>query len=511
MLANMRSAQPWDGRVIVADSVGKRTRSGLYWVLGLKIPFEIVRFAVSIEIARLLEPGDFGIVSIATILIYYANALTNFGLGQALVQRQEISDEHVNSVFTIDFSVSAVLAGSVYFLAPLIADFFRSPESRAVIEVMSLVFVITAVHDLPHALLRRNLEYRVIAVVDTTKETAVLIISLALALLGFKYWSIVWGQLIPAAFAALYLWAHNPRKPRLMVSIGAVKELTNFGMWSFARSQIYFLATRVDRLIVGRSLGVSALGIYDKAKSFSQMPYEALSTNISTVLFSSVSRMQCDDRELGRILLKGLLVTSLLSAPLYCGLFLVGPTFVPVVLGGKWNAMVRPLQVMCAAGVFASLNGVLSAVAVGANRYREYTVQQIMATGALVVACLALVPYGLVAVAGGVAGYAAVNFVAGTLLIKKSLRVTWRSVAGALFPALVGSAFMAACVAAFERFFVPSVSPWGLVGEVAIGAGAYLAAVLLMPYASLAEVRSAAVRDLARVRSRVRLVWQRGV
>ena len=244
----------------MGDDIGKKTRSSMYWNLSFKIPYEVFRFGISIVVARLLDPRDFGIVSIATMIIFYSNTLTNLGFKSALVQRKEITDEHISSVFTADLAISCVMACLFYFLAPLIAGFFHAPESIAVIRVMSLTFILTTFYDLPYTLFRRDLNFKVISLVDTAKEVLMSVITVVLAIYGFQYWSIVWGQLVALTLAALFLMVKARRKPRLSRNVAALKDLFNYGIWSFVRTQLAFFSGRMDRLIVGRYLGMSVLG-----------------------------------------------------------------------------------------------------------------------------------------------------------------------------------------------------------------------------------------------------------
>lgn len=480
----------------MTDSLGKKTRSGLYWILGIKVPFEVVRFAGSIVMARLLDPKDFGIVSIATMMIYYANALTNMGFNQALVQHKEIDNKHISSVFTFDLIISSALAVLLYLLAPAISAYFNSPESKNVIRVMSAIFIITTVYDLPYALLRRNLEYRLVSIVDTIKELGVLAVSLTLAFMGFKYWSVVWGMLVPSSFAAIYIYMHSKQKPLLTIHWHSLRELMSFGFWSFIRSQIYFLSTRIDRVIIGKYWGVYTLGIYDKGKSLSQMPYELIATNINTVLFSSVSRLQSSKDEITKMMKKGLLVTSILNVPVYFGLYAIAPVFVPVVLGVKWVPMIIPLQIMCVSGIFRSLNGLMTVLSVGVNKYRSYTIQQIITTTLLIVVCLLLVPFGMEAVAGGVVFYSVVTFLMGLSLIMRNVEVHWPEVVACLMPAVGGGVIMLACVKASSLLLPAGESALTLVVQIVIGVLVYGIAILIMPYKPLREIVMSLTRDL---------------
>ena len=226
-------------------------------------------------------------------------------------------------------------------------------------------------------------------------------ITVILAFLGFKYWSIVWGQLVPLTLAAIYLMIKGERKPAISFRYDALKDLFSFGAWSFVRSQLSFFSSRLDRLIVGRYLGTSILGIYDKSKSLSQMPTESISSNINNILYSSFSRIQDKQDEIVNMLKKSIVLTSVINFPIFVGLYAIANHFVPVVLGEKWNAMIIPLKIMCISGIFASFSGLLLIAAVNIGNYKKYTIRQTIATGLLFILWLIVVRWGVVAVALG--------------------------------------------------------------------------------------------------------------
>jgi len=480
----------------MSDNIGKKTRSSLYWNLSFKIPYEAFRFGVSIIVARLLDPKDFGIVSIATMIIFYSNTLTNLGFKSALVQRKEITDEHISSVFTADLTISVFMTCLFYFLAPAIAAFFHSPESLPVIRVMSLIFVITTFYDLPYTLFRRELDFKVITIVDTVKETFMSIITVILAILGLKYWSIVWGQLVPLTFAAVYLIIKIERKPTLLFNYSALKDLFNYGVWSFVRSQLSFFSSRLDRLIVGRYLGTAVLGIYDKSKSLSQMPTESISSNINNVLYSSFSRIQDKNDELINMLKKSIIVTSVINFPIFVGLYAIAHHFVPVVLGAKWNAMIIPLKIMCISGICASFSGLFLTAAVNIGNYKKYTIQLLIATGLLFILWLVLVQWGIVAVSLGAVIYALVTFFIGFGIVREVISLSWKEFANCIAPALIGCVVMLISVNSIYALFITHYTLVNLIAIISVGACTYAVLMLIIPSSALESLRSSLKRDL---------------
>ncbi len=468
----------------------------MYWNMSFKIPYEMFQFGISIVVARLLDPKDFGIVSIATMIIYYSNTLTNLGFKSALVQRKEITSEHISAVFTADLVLSSFLMCLFYFLAPLIASFFHSPESLNVVRVMSLTFVLSTFYDLPYTLFRRELNFKVITLVETTKEVCMSLITVTLAIYGFKYWSIVWGQLIPMTVAALFLMYKARWMPKVSRTLVALRDLFNYGVWSFVRSQLYFFNSRLDRLIVGRYLGTSVLGIYDKAKSLSQMPTESIASNINNVLYSSFSRIQDQKEDLLNMLKKSIVVISVINFPIYLGLFAVAPHFVPVVLGEKWNAMIVPLQIMCISGILVSFSGLFLTAAVNIGNYKKYTIRQMMSTGLLFVLWLVLVRWGIVAVAFGAIVYSLLTLYVGIGIVREKIDLPWKEFARCTVPALVSGFLMLLCVEVIYALLITKYSLLNLAAVIIAGAAIYTAIILKFPSSELDGIRMSLLRDM---------------
>ena len=481
----------------MSDDIGKKTRSSMYWNLSFKIPYEVFRFGISIIVARVLDPRDFGIVSIATMIIFYSNTLTNLGFKSALVQRKEITDDHISSVFTADLTISAFMACLFYFLAPAIASFFHSPESITVIRVMSLTFVLTTFYDLPYTLFRRELNFKVISIVDTAKELLMSLITVFLAIYGYKYWSIVWGQLVALTLAATYLMVKAQRKPRLSFNYSALKDLINYGVWSFIRTQLAFFSGRMDRLLVGRYLGMSILGIYDKAKSFSQMPTDSISSNINTVMYSSFSRIQDKQDDLRNMLKKSLLLTSVINLPLFVGLYAIAPHFVPVVLGEKWSGLIIPLQILCVSGIFVSFGGLFSIAAVGIGNYQKYTIRLIIITILSLLLWLVLVKWGIVAVAYGAVVYSVLSLAIAVGIVREKIQISWKDIMPCIAPALISSLLMLLCVEGVYLLFITKYSLMNLVAVIAIGAAIYLIALAKIPSSMLDSIRTSVIHDVS--------------
>jgi len=321
-------------------------RSNLYWNTLIRIPSQILTFVTSIIVARILIPKDFGILGIAMMLVGYANVFTNLGFNQAIVQKNIHNKKTLDSIFTFDLSISFLLTFLFYVHAGHIATFFKTPECKQIVQVMSIVFIITSFHALPHGILRRNMEFRTFALIETTQSLMMSAFTLALAILGFGYWSLAFGQLIPLTFITIVLCVKAKWYPSIYYNHNLMKNVYDFGLWSFLRSQINFIALHIDKLIIGRFLGAVNLGFYDKSMSLSQMPSDSILMNLNAVMFSSFSRNQKSRGILQEQLKKSLALTAIIIFPIYTGLILIAPYFVFGMLGEKWGPMILPFQLI---------------------------------------------------------------------------------------------------------------------------------------------------------------------
>lgn len=485
------------------EDISKKTKKSLYWNVGLKIPYEIFRFFASILTARILDPADFGIVSIATMVIFYANSFTNFGFNQVLVQKQNISPSHISTVFTFNILASLTMAFLSYFSAEHIANYFNSTESIDVIKVMSIVFILMALHDLPYVLLRRELEFKLITIVDMVRELLMTVLTLVFAINGYKYWSIVYGHLIALSLASVYL-VYKTRLPlRFSYNHQAFKELIGTSIWSFLQMQIYFISNRIDRIIVGRFINTTALGTYEKAKSLSQMPSESLGDKLNSVFFSSFSRAQDNKESVNNLFRKGLLLVTAITFPIYFGMYVTSSHFVIVLLGEKWEGMIEVFKIMATAGIFASINGFLSALAVGAGYFKSYTIRYGVSAVALFIGSLLYVDNGIESVAIIYTIYSILLMILSFNIVQKKYDISWSLLISACVPAVVASVAMSFTVVILREFLLNEYTVFNFLLLICTGVLTYSIVMLVLPTAILKDIRHSLFRDLAKLYTKI--------
>lgn len=402
-------------------------KKNLYWNTLLRIPVRIICFFLSIFVARLLDPADFGIMAITMMCIGYANLVTNFGLNEAIIQQTITCKKTINSIFTVDIAISIFLAVIFAAGAGIIAGFFHEERSQTVIRVMSMVFVITSFSGIPTVLLRRDNNFKMLAWLEMSKSLATSVLTLLLAFFHFGYWALAYGQLVPLIVFTIVICVQTKWSPWISFQFKLLKPVIHFGWWSFLRTQTNFLVHHVEQIVVGRMLGSYSLGIYDKSKSIAVVPSESILMNINSVMFSSFSNNKYKEEVLRDHFARSICLISIISFPIYIGFILISPYFVSVLLGDKWFEMIIPLQIVLTGYLFKSFGGLLTSFNVAVGRYKNQALLTMVSGCVLTILCFWLVKYGIIGISIAFLVFCFVEFIFYIFLSFAALKLRWTS------------------------------------------------------------------------------------
>jgi O-antigen/teichoic acid export membrane protein len=476
-------------------SDNKNTRAQLYWNTLLRIPGQMINFVISILVARLLEPRDFGIMGIAMMLIGYTNMFTNFGFSDAIIQRG-ISDKKIlNSIFTFNLAVSTLLAIVFFLSAGLIADFFNTPECGSAIRVLSLVFIITAFPVIPGAILRKNMDFKILVFVDFIQSILTSMITLFMAWKGFGYWALVYGQIIPITLVSIILCIKMRFVPILYYSHSLMKSIYNFGGWNFLRVQLLFISQHVDRFVVGKWLGPVQLGFYDKAITLGATPYNTLIMNINSVMFSSFSIEKENVTQLRESFRKSLALLSFINFPLYLGLIAIAPHFVYSLLGDKWAPMVVPFQIVLAGFIFRSFMGLVTSLNVSVGRYKDHTVRSLLALLFFTALCIMFRNQDIKIISLCFMVFCIVEIVLFIDLSRRAIKVNLSDILWPMLPGLTSSLIMFLVTIASSYFIFSTYSILNMFLIMFIGVITYILCILLNPSSLAKEFKSNLLKD----------------
>lgn len=333
---------------------GKVTR-GLGWKLMSQVFGQGTQTAMSVVLAHLLLPRDYGVAGMAYVFSGYAGILTDLSLGAALVQRKVLTERDRSTVFWTTVAGGFLWAAVGIAVSPLVASFFSTPKVAPLFAAVSVGFIVTAVGQTQNALLTREMSFRALELRQIVAIVAGAIVALGLALAGFGPWAIVGQGLTTNIVSTALVWVLSPWRPQWVFSAASLRSLGSFGVKAlFSRLLVYVNFTG-DNLLIGKYIGSQALGVYTIAYNVMWLPLSRITVPLSSVLYAAFARLQHDPRRLGEIWIRVNRMTSALLAPTFLGLAVVAPDLVPVVFGQRWHAAIPVLQLLSLGGIAQAL------------------------------------------------------------------------------------------------------------------------------------------------------------
>ncbi|QXP67972.1 lipopolysaccharide biosynthesis protein [Polaribacter sp. AHE13PA] len=327
-------------------SLKKKSLTGLVWDFVGKLGLQGVGFFVSIILARILLPEDFGLLAIITVFINLANVFLDFGFSTALVQRTNVTNEHYASVFFMNVIMGVFLGGLVFFTAPLVANFYEKEVLTNLIRVMSFSFVINSFGNVTRAYLRRIMNFKIISVSNIISAFISGFIAVYMAYNGYGVWSLVVQILISEILNNILIFVLSKFRFKLVFSLNAVKELWGFGSKIFLTGVLDTIFINLDSLIIGKILNPATLGYYYRSKSLENFSFRYTASTLSNILLPSLSTINNEPIVYKNTVLKLFKIISFVSF-LACGVFLVGAHEIILLLfSDKWEPSVRIFQII---------------------------------------------------------------------------------------------------------------------------------------------------------------------
>ncbi len=360
----------------------------------------ILQFGVSVVLARLLDPSDFGLLAMAAAVTAMAGMFQSLGMHGPIIQREHVSFELIDTVFLTNLVLSALLTGVVMLSAPWVAELYRDDAVEPIIRVLALTLAMHALGGVPGALLRRRMRFPAIAKITVAAGALQATVALTLAINGFGVWSLVFATLGSAVAEAGLMLAAARYWPRLRFSLAALRSIAGFSVNITGVNALEVISRHVDKLIIGRGLGAEALGFYGMALRFTRQPVSMFVRPIlGPVLFPAYSRMQHDDNVTAATMRRALAGVSLVIFPALTGFALVAEPFVLGLLGAKWAPAIYAMYAMAPVGVLRGLLVAVISVLVARDRTGVFFLLRLAHTAALVLAVVVGLQWGVVGVA----------------------------------------------------------------------------------------------------------------
>lgn len=308
-----------------------------------------IQFIVSIILARLLLPEDYGLIAIVTILTMLANVLVQNGFNTALIQKKDADEVDFSSVFYLSMLFAGLLYAILYFAAPFIADFYGSAQLIPVLRVLSLTLFFGAFNSIQNAYIARHMMFKKLFFSSLGAVIVSGVVGIIAAYSGWGVWALVAQQLTNQALILFILWFTVKWRPRLLFSIEKVKMLFAFGWKMLASTLIDTLYRDIRSLIIGKIYNPAMLGFYNRGEQFPRYIVNSINGSIQSVMFPAISSQQDDIARVKGITRRTIVTTSFIMFPVMIGLAAVAEPVIKIFLTDKWLQAVPFLQIFCVA------------------------------------------------------------------------------------------------------------------------------------------------------------------
>jgi O-antigen/teichoic acid export membrane protein len=297
-------------------------------------------FIVTIVLARLLTPTDFGIIAIIMAIIGIASILFDIGLAGALIQRKRVLDIHYTSVFYFNLTVGILLTLLMYIFAHSIAEFFNNSALESYLESISIIFTLIAFHTVQTVTLKRDLNYKQLTKLNFMASFSSGILGVGLAIFGFGIWSLILQVICREVIYNLVIWRISLWKPTLTFSFKALKQLWNYGFHIFLAQLLTTVYQKLDYMFIAKLFPAATLGYFYQAKQLNNLAITYFSSSLMSVLFPLLSKIQYDTVRFQAVVINILSIVSIVTFFILGELYLISDEFIILLLGNQWGASI---------------------------------------------------------------------------------------------------------------------------------------------------------------------------
>jgi O-antigen/teichoic acid export membrane protein len=470
----------------------QKTIIGVKWSGISQIFRQGSQIITSIILARLLAPEDFGLLGMALVFTGLVAIFNDFGIGSAIVQKQNLDDKNISSIFWFSLLIGFFVLLIIIAAAPFIAIFFNQSALTPIISVMSLSFIFISLSTVQNSLLLKNLKFKKLTFLEVFSTIFSGVLGISLAFLGYGVWSLVWQSVTATIVYTLLVWITNDWKPKLYFDWKDIKSIIGFTGNLSGFNLLNYFSRNADKLLIGKFLGAIDLGYYILAYTIMLYPLSNISSVLSKVMFPTFSQIQHDNFKFRLFYLKLTKYIAFITFPLMLGLFAVANEFISTIYSEKWAPVIFLIKVLSIIGLGQSIGTTVGSIYLSKGKtdwmFRWGIFSSIIVVGAI-----------LIGMRWGINGVAISYAIASLLLTYPSFAIPFRLInlkfkdfvlnlkeeaATSLIMFIIVMA-----VLTIQRHFLFS-SKIILISSIAIGVMSYLVAVIAINNSTYKELKN---------------------
>lgn len=327
-------------------SYRKEVIKGAFWIAMAKYSGIVIQILITAILARLISPAAFGTIAVAMVILSFLNILADIGIGVAVVQFKNLTQHHLNSLFTLNIYIGVVLATVLYVSSHLIASYYDDAILTSVCQMMAIVVLFNSLNVVPNALMRKDKRFRTIAIRTLTFHVLSGSIAVWVAFHGWGIYALLVSPIMTSIGVFGVNYYNYPLKFVFRMSKDAVKTVSSYSSFQFAFSFCNYFSRNLDKLIIGRYFSLAQLGYYDKSYHLMLMPLQNITFVVEPVLHPILSSLQEKKQELGGKNIKLASIISRISFPIGLVCFFCAGEIIKIVYGSQWDAAVPVFRIL---------------------------------------------------------------------------------------------------------------------------------------------------------------------
>lgn len=342
----------------MTSSLTTKTVSGIFWNGIQKFSTLGIQLMITIVIARILSPEDYGLIGMLSIFTALGIIILDSGFGQALIRKQDATGTDYSTIFYLQIILGLIIYAALYLLSPFIAEFYNTPRLENIAKVIFLVFPLNSLGLIPSTLLKKEVRFKSYAKITILSSLMSGIIGIILAYNGMGVWTLVIQMLSQTLMLNVFVWFVIKWRPVFKFDFLSIKEIAPFSLSLLGIGVIKIVARNIYTLLIGKFYPLNEVGFYNQAKRFEEIPTQSITGIIQNVSYPVLSTKQTDNVKLKLGYRKIITQTMFIITPLMLILLAVADNLFYILLTEKWMPAVPYFRLLCLFGLLYPLHSI---------------------------------------------------------------------------------------------------------------------------------------------------------
>ncbi len=330
--------------------------SNLLWRFLERIGAQLVSFVISISLARLLDPSAYGTVALMMVFLTIMQVFVDSGLGNALIQKKGADDLDFSTVFYTNILFCIILYTFIYFISPMVANFYDDMHITAYMRVLGLSIIISGIKNVQQAYVSKNMLFKKFFFSTLGGTITAGIVGIIMAYNGFGVWSLIIQQIVNLSIDTIVIWITVDWRPKLEFSFSRLTRLYSYGWKLLVSSFLETIYSNLRQLIIGRIYSSSDLAYYNRGMQMPNLIIQNINTSIDSVLLPAMSKEQDRKLKVKQMTRKAIKVSTYVMSPIMIGLIVVAEPLILLLLTEKWLPSIFYMRVFCLAFMFQPIH-----------------------------------------------------------------------------------------------------------------------------------------------------------